>query len=127
MAPLLSPLQLGVGVPNGCGAAVHAARRFVDSLQGDQALIKLDFANAFNSLRRDHMLAAVAAELPELFDFCRASYGGVSTLKFGADRVSSQEGAQQSDPLGPLLFCLTLHPLLEGLLSDLRIGYFGRH
>ena len=30
---------------------------------------------------------------------------------------------QPGDPLGPLLFCITLHPLLEGLLSDLRIGY----
>ena len=29
----------------------------------------------------------------------------------------------QGDPLGPLLFCITLHPLLEELLSDLRIGY----
>ena len=30
---------------------------------------------------------------------------------------------KQGDPLGPLLFSLTLHPLLEGLLSDLRIAY----
>ena len=37
--------------------------------------------------------------------------------------MQSQEGAQQGDPLGPLLFSLTLHPLLVGLLSDLRIAY----
>ena len=61
--------------------------------------------------------------LPELFDFCKASYGITSILKFGAGCVQSQEGAQQGDPLGPLLFSLTLHPLLEGLLSDLRIAY----
>ena len=123
LAPLLSPLQLGVGVPNGCEAAVHAARRFVETLQGDRAFIKLDFANAFNSLRRDCVLSAVASEIPELFDFCAASYGSSSFLKFGVDTIFSDEGVQQGDPLGPLLFCITLHPLLEGLLSDLRIGY----
>ena len=35
----------------------------------------------------------------------------------------SQEGAQQGDPLGPLLFCLALHPLLLSLQSELIIGY----
>ena len=101
LAPLLSPLQLGIGVPNGCEAAVHSARRFVESLHGDRAFIKLDFANAFNSLRRDSMLQSVSSELPELFDFCKASYGITSILKFGTGCVQSQEGAQQGDPLGP--------------------------
>jgi len=35
----------------------------------------------------------------------------------------SQEGPQQGDPLGPLLFCNTIHPLLESLGSVLRLGY----
>ena len=30
---------------------------------------------------------------------------------------------QQGDPLGPLLFCLTLHPLLSQLQSELKIFY----
>ena len=30
---------------------------------------------------------------------------------------------QQGDPLGPLLFCLTLQPLLMGCTSDFKIGY----
>ena len=123
LAPLLSPLQLGVGVPNGCEAAVHAARRFIEDLRGDRAFVKLDFTNAFNSLRRDRMLTAVSTELPELYDFCQASYGKSSILKFGTYDVFSEEGVQQGDPLGPLLFCITLHELLEGLQSDLRIGY----
>ena len=84
LVPLLSPLQLGVGVSIGCEAAVHLARRFVESLHGDRAFIKLNFANAFNSLRRDSMLQSVSSELPELFDFCKASYGITSILKFGA-------------------------------------------
>ena len=35
----------------------------------------------------------------------------------------SQEGTQQGDPLGPLLFCHALHPLLLSLQSKLIIGY----
>ena len=35
----------------------------------------------------------------------------------------SEEGPQQGDPLGPLLFCLTIHPLLMSFKSELRIGF----
>src|SRR5688572_27516147 len=33
------------------------------------------------------------------------------------------EGAQQGDPLGPLLFCLAIHPILTSFHSELVIGY----
>ena len=35
----------------------------------------------------------------------------------------SEEGAQQGDPLGPLLFCLAIHDLLSPLQSELILGY----
>src|SRR6218665_1705448 len=53
------PVQLGTAVPGGCEAAVHNTRRFIRSMRPDQVLVKLDFTNAFNSLRRDIMLSAV--------------------------------------------------------------------
>src|SRR5213080_4400587 len=37
--------------------------------------------------------------------------------------IMSQEGAQQGDPLGPLLFCLSIHPMLSSLASKLVVGY----
>src|SRR6218665_1234130 len=46
----LSPKQLGVGVPGGCEAAIHATRRFLGSMNPDSILVKLDLSNAFNSL-----------------------------------------------------------------------------
>src|SRR5688572_32292516 len=55
----LSPRQVGIGVSGGGEAAVHAARRFVGSMPSDSVLAKLDFKNAFNSLYRDRMLAAL--------------------------------------------------------------------
>ena len=53
---LLAPLQLGCGTPMGCEAVVHAARQFVHNLIPGQMLLKLDFKNTFNYLRRDKML-----------------------------------------------------------------------
>ena len=35
----------------------------------------------------------------------------------------SEEGPQQGDPLGPLLFCTTIHPLISSMGSDLTLGY----
>ena len=123
LASYFSPFQLGVCAPGGCEAAVHAVRRFTDSLLSDQAVIKLDFANAFNSLHRDAMLSAVRDKIPEIYKFCFLSYGLPSSLKFGDCLIPSQEGAQQGDPLGPLLFCLTIQPMLQSLSSTLVIGY----
>ena len=55
MAALLAPRQLGYGVRGGAEAAVHAARSFLSDMDPDAAMVKLDFSNAFNSIRRDCM------------------------------------------------------------------------
>jgi len=62
----LQPLQLGDGVKGGIEAAVHAARRLVQDLPTDHAVVKLDFLNAFNCVKRDVILDAVAAKTPEI-------------------------------------------------------------
>ena len=59
MATLLAPRQLGYGVRNGAEAAVHAARMYLSNPDPSIVFLKLDFQNAFNSLRRDKMLQAV--------------------------------------------------------------------
>ncbi len=56
MAALLAPHQLGYGVRGGAEPAVHAARKFLSNLDPKHAIVKLDFSNAFNSIRRDSML-----------------------------------------------------------------------
>ena len=65
LAEYFSPLQLGVGVSGGCEAAVHAARRFLDNMQDDWVMVKLDFANAFNSA----ILVAIASMAPHLYRY----------------------------------------------------------
>ena len=54
-----TPIQLGVGVSGGFESAVHASRRFMESMPNEFVIAKLDFTNAFNNLRRDAMLEAV--------------------------------------------------------------------
>jgi len=44
-------------------------------------------------------------------------------LFFGPHTISSEEGPQHGDPLGPLLFCNTIQPLLSSLASELNFGY----
>ena len=69
------------------------------------------------------MLLSVHQRIPELYAFCRSAYSQPSCLFFGPYIVSSEEGAQQGDPIGPLLFCNTIHPLLSSLKSNLSLGY----
>ena len=59
MAALFFPRQLGYGIANGAEAAVHAARLYLNKADHNTVMVKLDFKNAFNSIRRDKMLEAV--------------------------------------------------------------------
>lgn len=123
LTSFLSPKQLGVGIPGGCEAAVHATRRFLANTGPDSVVVKLDLSNAFNSLHRDSMLASVNNVIPELAAYCHLAYAEATCLRFGSFVILSQEGAQQGDPLGPLLFCLPLQPVLVQLESPLAFGY----
>src|SRR5688572_32838360 len=69
------------------------------------------------------MLSEVSKRIPELYKFCHLSYSCPSRLKFGEWSLESQEGVQQGNPLGPMLFCLTIHPLLCSLSSILTVDF----
>ena len=115
MGDLLSPLQLGYGTPMGAEAAVHIARTYLHNMQSNQLILKIDFRNAFNSIRRDKMLLSVLEHVPEIYPLVFSAYRNPSYLFFDNNIVESAEGVQQGDPLGPLLFSLTIHHLLSHL------------
>ena len=94
----LAPQQLGCGVPHGGKAAAHAARQYLNNMSPSYLLLKLDFKNAFNCLRRDKMLAAVKDSAPELFKFILSAYANPSALYCGDQVIMSSEGVQQGDP-----------------------------
>ena len=112
-----------MGIPGGCKAAIHAARRFLETMPKDNVVVKLDFSNAFNSLYRLDMLQAIVNAAPELFPFCHSAYAKTSLLVYGQYTILSQEGPQQGDPIGPLLFCNMIQPLLASLTAVLRLGF----
>jgi hypothetical protein len=119
----LAPLQLVTGVSCGCEAATHATRRFIANMPNDYVVVKLDFANAFNSIKWDAVLLAIAKTLPDIYQFYYLAFQQSSILQFGHHTIESQEGVQLGDPLGPLLFCSTVQPLLSSTSSVLTIGY----
>ena len=52
-----------------------------------------------------------------------SAYANQSVLYYGLYTIVSHEGPQQGDPLGLLLFCNIIHPLLESLGSVLCLGH----
>ena len=67
MGALISPVQLRYGTPLDAEAAAHSARRYLANLHPDNVILKLDFKNTFNSIRRDNMLDAAKLHTPDFF------------------------------------------------------------
>ena len=101
-------------------AAFHVMCRYLNDLPQGHAVIKLDFRNTFNSIRRDAMLEVAQRLVPEAYTFIDMAYAAKSNLQFGPETIFSEEGVQQGDPLGPTLFCLTIHPLLVNYATKSR-------
>jgi hypothetical protein len=114
---------LGFGVLGCADAAVHATRVYLNNLSSDKAIIKVDFENAFNSVRCDKMLCAVKKFIPDLLPYVYSAYSTESVLLWDDVEITSSEGIQQGDPIGPLLFCLSIQDLVSSLKSEYKVFY----
>ena len=63
------------------------------------------------------MLDAVYKTVPEIYKFCHLT----NQTKCESRLISSEE-AQNGDPFGPLLFCITIQPSLHMLHSELVVA-----
>ena len=101
----LGKLQVGVACPAGAESVVHMTRDIVDRnfhVQADFVLLKVDFANAFNSIDRHKLLLQCRKLFPDLLPWVTWCYGGQPWLFHPTGNIQSCVGVQQGDPLGPL-------------------------
>ncbi len=113
-----SPYQSGVAVPFGAEISIHSWREVIANFAyKDSSLValKVDLVNAFNNVDRRTMLDRAHHHFPELFNFVSYCYANPSRLFVrGFDKVIwSSQGAQQGDPLAPLLSCLVFQVVIE--------------
>ena len=108
-------LQVGVACSGGAEQVIHSMRMAVDQnwLDPDFIIMKVDFSNAFNSVNRQSMLEQCHTHFPDLLPWVQWCYGSQPLLFYDESlAIPSCLGVQQGDPLGPMLFCLVLHPVV---------------
>ena len=112
------PLQFGVGAK--CGAEQMYHRILLACLLNkdnpDYVTVKVDMSNAFNNVERaefEKMIKVYGYEC--ILEYVRYTYGRKAHLWFGEQIILSQQGVQQGDPLGPLLFAFVLLPVIVHL------------
>ena len=103
--------------------SITSCHSHLQNMSPGHLLLKLDFKNAFNTLRRDKMFESVKEYAPELFTLVHSAYEQPSLLFCGDHIVESAEGVQQGDPLRPLLFCLAIQTLVLKLRSEFSVFY----
>jgi hypothetical protein len=124
---VLKPQQLGLGTPNGAEGIIHAVSSLMESLDDDEAILQIDFSNAFNLVSRPKILNLVGEHFPHLQNLVNFLYSTQGFLKVGrgCSIIRSCTGVQQGCPLAPLLFSLVLRELvldLEKVVPNLKLN-----
>ena len=114
----LQPLQIGVGskgpvIPS----AILAVKSWIAEMADDEILLKIDIANAYNTIDRQACLAGVAKFCPDLLRWARWCLDGANHVYYDHEVILCSRGVQQGDPLAPMLFSVGLHLVAERLLS----------
>jgi hypothetical protein len=132
LAEVMTDVQFGVGVPAGCEQAVHQLRHMLTRKNKSPVIhdqfhagIAVDFTNAFNERNRDDILKALYNEeqLQPLWKLAHWSYSTPSDLwTRNAEEnmisvLQSTSGVKQGDPLGSILFALSMKPIYKGALE----------
>ena len=109
---ILSPLQVGVGVPGGCEAIIHSVSVVLEdnTIPPDRKHVLL--VNALNSVSCQ-VLFEVRLQIPSLSPWMECSYGSQPVLRLDDHSIRSCCRVQQGDPLGPLGFSLALHHVVQ--------------
>jgi hypothetical protein len=125
----LQPPQVGVGVASACPLAAMATQQIVNAMTKrgliNWAIMKIDFANAFNTAYRKTMLDNIVTMCPQALPWMTTCYNIHSPLFVGQEILRSQRGQQQGDPCGPAGFCWSIQDMLEAIaeLVEWQVWY----
>ena len=122
----LSPIQIGCSVKGRAEAAIHAVRKFVSNKidsHDPTVLVKLDMKNAFNSVRREHVLQTCFDRTPEIAKLTFLAYSKSSPVIASGHSITSSSLVQQGDPIGPLLFALAVDQIASGAQSEMNVWH----
>ncbi|TIB59545.1 hypothetical protein E3P77_04160, partial [Wallemia ichthyophaga] len=120
----LLPFQLGVGSSGGVEPVILAAQRQVDQPNPKFNFVtSLDFSNAFNTVNRPSIARATHKHLNPIFKAVKWAYNQPSSLLMHDGQspvcIPSSQGVRQGDPMGPLLFSLSIRYTLQLLQKQL--------
>ena len=114
--------QFGCGTSRGAEIAAHVFRNLIENEQNpENVILKMDFKNAFNSLKRDKSLDTVFRKRRQIYNYTHSAYSESSHLFFGEKVIQLQEGCQQGDPEGPALFSGTIQDLVNQIVSQYNV------
>ena len=89
------------------------------SAQSDDGVLQIDFQNALNSVKHSHLLKATCEFIPGIVAFSSFCYSQHTPLFYNKSIIQSEKsGVQQGDPLGPLLFSVTLWPIIKKIRTS---------
>ena len=117
------PHQLGVGTRKGSEIAVHVLRKYLQCESGDKVVLKIDYRNAFNCIRRDKFLTKVRELFPDVYPMVWQAYSSESNLYFNGHTLLSTNGVHQGDPIGPFLFSLGILDIMKECQSEVSLWY----
>jgi hypothetical protein len=108
----------GVGCPGGFEVVAHSLRDSLKAHHGSNlGLLKIDFRNAFNEIKRSHFVKAACEMFPAMSSWAEWCYDKPSTMLFCDHEhiIESCAGVQQGDPLGPLYFCCGIMAMVNDI------------
>jgi hypothetical protein len=124
IARRMEPIQLAVGTKGGMEAIIHGIRSHI-YCHPDHVTVAVDFKNAFGSISRDAVAAALDTYKYEDTKHTRWLFNNIATrpsrvLTSPSRFMQYQAGVPQGSPTSMQWFCLGLQPLL--IQADKRLS-----